>query len=65
MEYVKNDEREYINTEERDLDMEWIEVENADGYGGCDITVGSHTMTWKQFDVLKAVMLEAEKRWRN
>lgn len=64
MQYVKGDDGEYIDTEERDLDGEEIIVFNANGYGSCDVTIGEHTMRWSAFDKLKLAMLEAEKRWR-
>ena len=65
MEYYKNDEVEHINTECRDLDGDDILIENPDGYGGCDITVGHQTMRWRDLDQLKLAIAEAERRWRN
>jgi len=64
MRYIQDDEGDWIETEERDLDGEDINVRNANGYGACDIDIGYHIMTWKQLDKLKEAIAEAEKRWR-
>ena len=55
---------EHIDTERLSLDGGNILVENADGFGGCDITIGSHTMSWEDLDKLKEAISIAEKLWR-
>ena len=64
MKYVKDDEKEYVDTEKVGLDGEHIRVINADGYGSCDITIGYITMRWSDLDELKRAIAEAERRWR-
>ena len=62
--YDTETETDIIDIEERDVDEEWILVENANGYGGADITICNVTMTWKQLDKLKEAIKEAEQDWR-
>jgi len=55
---------EYIDTELTDLDGEKIIVSNADGFGACNVTVGTYTMRWDDFDELRKAMDKAEYMWR-
>ena len=64
MKYVRTEDEEWFSTESRDLNHRPIRVYNADGYGGCDIRICSHNMTWEQFDKLKEAMSLAEAAWR-
>ena len=54
----------YISTGIKDLEGEEVIVTKADGFGGCDITVGCHTLRWDEFDVLKKAIELAEAEWR-
>jgi hypothetical protein len=64
MKYIKSDDKEHFDTEERNLDEGPITVANASGYGGCDVEITAGIMTWQQLDKLKEAIKEAELRWR-
>lgn len=68
MRYVQEDidgnAIEVIDTEEIDLDGNEIEIMNADGYGSTDIYIQCGYITWRQLDILKRAIAEAEKWWR-
>jgi len=64
MRVVIDDDGERIETEERDLDGESIEVGRCNGFGGCDVQVSGGIMTWRQLDELKQAIALAETKWR-
>lgn len=59
------DQCEIIHLDKRDANDDWITVENANGYGACDITVCHQTMTWDTLNKLKEAITIAEQRWKN
>ena len=65
MRYIEeSDGTKCIDTEEFDLDADKIKVYNADGYGQKDILIQCGYINWKQLDILKEAIAEAERRWR-
>jgi len=54
----------YIDPEIKDLTDEPVLITKLDGYGGCDIAVGNHYLTWAQFDTFMEALTAAAKEWR-
>ena len=58
------EESTYIDVGITDLDGDKVLIYNADGYGGCDITIGTHTLRWNEFDKQYQALAAADKLWR-
>lgn len=50
-----------VNGYVRDADDEIILITDAEHYGGTDICIGNHCLTWRDVDKLKEMIALAEK----